>query len=772
MEVNCRFSISSYIDEEKHQNLGKIKNAEINKLVYKSQRYLQDHLDHKDLREVFKNKSVSMLFLDKISKLIGKHHPDSIEARKFMGGPTSYPSLELIRHFSQLLNNPLLSKETVENLEKWISLEQACLRISLIFDAWGAVNEESVIRSTTKGNFPELPSTHKITPPNEELEIFSSAIADEMRSMHPGDTFKMPAGSLNHVTRLKFIKKDNATFDIIHFNTGFGVIEIKGKDCTACKYKSVSSEKLENASFWKLLAEAKMQADMTVLNDLLKNLNPRVPPVDIIKWLKKPLQESGSCSFHSAEAEFKYSFITNFISIEKGWDAYKQCTSLMALNATQNEANELEPSIKKMLFAKEKIRRRYLDWMTIQDNRGEFEIIKNAYIEAITTMGRYTKKNNETLVEYLPPLMSLSILDKRLNDGLDSISYEQLIHIRNTYGPDVTFNGFNPIGYKQLKWIESTREVMQDVIEFTGWKGQLILGIKELSQILLSSKWNNEIQTKLNYAILDKKSLNPLLTEYLLREDLDIQDLILEALVKEDFLYDGVIVYNHIKKCLYSDPRKVLELIKKPMDEEIKKEIMSRACKKLLEEGHSEIALEIALLLEISKRNQALVDITVIHIINGQIDKAMACVKLNHPICYQDIIEKLCKNGMPTLALKFTSLIPDAVERTISFRKISYELIKSGKAKMAMNTLQLMPYSDLGETISHIIFNLCKENLLNDAILFISHIPRFFYSDESHMIVQDAFHHIITLLERDSRHHDVLRLISRLPEGPLKVCCQ
>lgn len=767
MEVNYRFSISSCLSESTHQILEKTYNHDFHKLVKKSQQSLQDRLNNKDLQEVFKNKSISMLFLDKTSSLIGKHHPDSLEVKKFMGGPSSYPSLELIHRLTQLLDDPHLSQEMILNLRKWITEEQDCLLICLIFDAWGATNEESVMRATTKGVFPDIPITHKIQPPKDEVDIFSHALAAKMQSMKAGDRFKIPAGAVNHVTRLEFIKKDNGSFDIIHFNTGYGVIEIKGRDSTACQYRDVPQDKLETPLFWTQLVEAKMQASMTPLNDLLKNLNPERHPKDIISWLKKPLQGSGSCSFHAAQAEFKHSFITSFPSLEKGWEAYKLCTSLMILNATSSDL-DLEPSIAKMLHIKAKIRSRYLDWMTLLDQPEKLESVQNAYISAIASMGRHPPKSSEALIEFLPPIMALSVLDKRLNDGLDSASFAELNYIRNTYGPAVTFDDFNHMGYKQLKWLESTREVLHDASEFTGWKGDLVLNIRGLSKILLPLKWNNELQTKLNYAILDKKTLSPLLTEYILRENPEICDHTLKNLVDEHFLYDSAVIYAHIKKCLKADPKKALELIQKPMDEDSAKKILKKTYPKLLVEGHTKTAIEMTGLLEGLEKNIALVEIAVFHAMKGELDDAMAYTELTAPSIVLSITKKLCDVGMMTLALRFASQLQDEDNRLKSLRLISFELIKIGKAKMAMNALQMIPYTDLAEIINFNVYLLCRENLVNDAILFVSHIPTYFYQDVSHMIVKSAFECIIDNLHKASSFHDENRILSRLPQGPLK----
>ena len=779
MEVNHRFSISHYIRKEitiKSNKTG-IASTKFSQLCSKSQLALQDRLNSKDLQDVFKNKSVSMIFLDKIAQLIGEHHPDSLEAKMFMGGPSSFPSMELIRHLTFLKNNPTLNSKIIQNLEKWISSEQDCLPISVIFDAWGAINEESVIRNTTKGDFPDMPLTQKIEPPLDEVKIFSKALAKEMASMQPGNKFKIPAGSLQHVTRLEFIKNNDGTFDIIHFNTGLGVIQINNKESTACKYRSIPAEKLETPEFWKQLVEVKMQPDMALLNDLLKNLNIENPPMDLHKWLKKPLQHSGSCSFHAAEAEFKHSFITSFSTLEEGWEAYKLCTSLMARNAVKSESSSIEPIIARLLASKEKVRRRYLDWMTILDNPERLEAAKTAYIKAISDIGRYSEAENYELIKGLTPLMAFSALEKRLNKGLNFIPYDRLIEIRNMHGPAVTFNGFNHIGYRQLQWLASAQKVFSDVIKLTGWKGDLLLKIRDLSISILPNKWNNEVQTMLNYTILDDASLIPLLTEYILREDDAVGKQLLQTLMKEkiinkNFFYDADVIYIHMRNCLKSNLEKVLQLAQKPMESPLREEMLNRIYSKLLAQDTPEAALKIAELLEGHEKNEAFSKVALFYAEKNEIEKAVSIVKLttnNLSSVLSTIVDKLCKKGiiLPQ-ALQLANLIEVEEVKYQTLYNISFELIEKGKEKAAMRALQPIPFSNLGHYIEEIVVHLCMKNRINEAVIFAHYIPKEFYKDTFHMTLENTFHHIVIGLIENSRREDAIAICKWVPDGPLK----
>lgn len=743
MEVNDRFSLSHYLIKEQptKASVDGINSPKFRELISSSQKTLQSMLNNTDIQATFKNKSVSMLFLDKIPKLLGQHHPDSLEANKFMFGPSFFPSMELIRHLSHLKNNPALSKETVQNLEKWITLEQACLPICMIFDAWLLADQELEYQATTKGDYSKNFTALTITPPPSEVEAFSNALANEMKYMQPGNRFKLPAGSVKHFTRLELIKNIDGTFDIIHFNTGLGALSIDYKTTTAHKYPSIPSERLEDPGFWNKLVEAKMQPDMKLLNDLL-NKTAISPPVNIAERLKKPLQYNNSCSFHAVEAEFKHSFISSFPTIEEGWNAYKQCTSLMASEAVKNEGLSLEPSIERMLVAKEQVRRRYLDWMSIIDNPEKLQSAKNAYMGAIASLGDYSQIHNEMLIENLPPLMALSLLDKRLNQGLNCISFAQLNHIRNTYEPAVTFNDFNHMGHKQLKWLESTREVFKDVIELAGWKGDLLLKIRELSSIILPMKWNNEVQERITYALLDDDSLTPLLTDYILREDPAVADQLIQTLIKEkmideNFSFDGAVLFKHMSKLIKSDLQKALILARK-LEGEDQHIAFSEIVYAMLAKGNVEEALD----LTIERLTES-------SFLSGTLRK---------------IFEK-CETVEILKATKVVGMISDEFNRIEALQIACFELAERRDIKEVLSVLWQMPEHYFARAISR-IFSHLRKNKLGNAIEFMRLI-----SNELSTIDMDLelpFRDIVQDFIRIGRRQEAISLHDSMSDGPIK----
>lgn len=516
MEVNNQLQNSNYLPDKQlgKNNIDGIASPKFRRLILESQEAFEDRQENLGGEYYLKNRAITMLFLDKISQIIGKYHVDNLVINKFMGGDIASASMELIRYFSHLKNHPNLSEKSIELLDKWVNDEQLCLAIGLIFDRWA-------------GN-----------PGKEELEIFSIGLAREIQDLKPGDHFKTPAGYKGHATRLEFVKNKDGTFDILHFNTGSGAPRIDGKRSTACRYASIPKDKLENPQFWKKLVEAKFSPSIKPLLDLLDQ-----PPVNIDNRLKKPLQEKGSCTFHSVEAEFKHTFITGFNNLDDGWQAYKQIKSLMTSDAVENASSTIDDTLARMLFNKDITRKRYLDWMPVACNPQKFEAAKNAYLNAIKALGYEI----DGIDLNHSPLKTLSILDKKLNDALNYATFDQLIQIREKYGPSLTFGEINPIGFKQLSWLESTREVFQDIIDYSGWSGYILLKITNLSERLLPSAPNALIQGTLGFPVLKTSELSNLLTAYLIRQDLTrgmqtYQNLKDAHLIDDNFTFDFLLM--------------------------------------------------------------------------------------------------------------------------------------------------------------------------------------------------------------------------------------
>lgn len=434
------------------------------------------------------NYSASMMFLDKVSRLVGHLHPDALCSKQFIGSPNTYASLEIKRCIEQVLAYNDLSQEIIKPLQDWITTENASLYFHVILDRWRLTYSEHGLSI-------------------EEVQIFSFSMAKTIQFMQPQERFNIPIGSLLHATRLHLLKNYDGTFDIIHFNTGDGQLILNGNRHTACKYPSIPAYKLEKPEFWQELTKVQFQRSMLPMLEFLQNLGSS--STDIDEWLKKPLQENGSCVYLAILAEFKHRFISGFQELDKGWAAYKLFKGLMVSASLRTDSSALLSSQIRLMEKRNIIRHRYLDWI----NCKHLNSIKDAYVDALNYLG----KDANSLIENLSPLKSLSRLDKELNQSLNFVSYDLLIQIRSTYGHMTSFNEVNHLGNKQMIWLESSKEWL----------------------------------LKTSAQILHQPFFNDFLTEYTLRESSENVNEIFTKLniKKENFPYSYSILAIHLANC-------------------------------------------------------------------------------------------------------------------------------------------------------------------------------------------------------------------------------
>ena len=447
--------------------------------------------ENKNRNALYKIRVISMLFLDKIDRLIGEHHPNCLTARALVGTPASFASIEMIKYLSQLLIHPSLNANSIQHLNKWIASEQRCVPINFILDVWRA----------------QFNTNKKIS--KDEVEIFSVNLSCLLKSMKPGDQFKLPTGSIFHATRILLIKTTTETFDLIHFNTGAGTFTLNGTDNTACAYTTISTKALEDPLFWKQLIAALLSPTMNNLNNLLQSLTSNLP-IDVHPCLKKQLQKSGSCSIKSIEAEFKYSFISSFSNLEEGWEAYKQCKSLILSAIVKQDLPYLSPGLKETLQAKEKIWHRFQDWKAATPE--VLAAIKDVYERSLTMLG--ITLNPEP--SHLSPILALNLLNKRINFAFNYASCNQLTQIRNM----ATMIGMYQIGDYQMNWLGFSYQAFQMMAH----------------------------QKKPH---LEPEVLRKYLTEYILRESSLLAESILyrlkaENIIPKDFTYDHATLINHL----------------------------------------------------------------------------------------------------------------------------------------------------------------------------------------------------------------------------------
>lgn len=547
-----------------------INDADFHRLALSKKALIKKNVDLNDrsVKELFINKTVSMMLLDKIGKLKGTYHPDKKFVDEFTGGWATLTSIALMRYFSQLKKDPLLSAETKFILDKWITSEGNVLPLCQIFDGWRMLSEPSESPVSQQ-------KLKKIDPPVEELAIFSSAMSKHMHEMKEGDSFKIPSGSLYHDTRLKIIKNGDQTYDIIHYNTGDGVITIDGQKCTASKYCSVPANYVENQEFWTKFAQARMQSEMGSLNSLLSNTN--VEPIPLDPVYIKSLQQLGSCTFQAAMAEFKHEFISQFKDNDEGVAEYKKCMSLITSIALKKE-EALDPDLQRILFAKEKISRRYLDWMSIINDPEKVQEQERGYLGAIKFLGNYKEEELAKINQCQSALLRLSMLDKCLEECLKTSTYEQLERVRNDYGKNCAINQTNYFGLKSMKWLEYKRVFLREMIDSKSAYGQLKSKVGEIVSSLLPSAFQQRVERVFTPNALDLQSLRNVLHEYIPRENpaiaaMLLRDLVLNGVIRASFFSDDLIAALCVNGADDSDIQRCLDLGSQINDGSIKNNI-------------------------------------------------------------------------------------------------------------------------------------------------------------------------------------------------------
>lgn len=513
-----------------------------------------------NVKEILKKKAVAMALLDKSGRIKGKNHPDTKYVGKFSGGAYTSASKEVVNQLSDVSKSQKLSKKSQEIIGDWIENESQCSVLGSILDDWCSLEE--FVKISTSGDNPDAWPTDlkKMEAPHEEVEIFSNAIANHIRKMEKGQFFIIPSGSLGHCTRMRINKMDDNMFEIIHFNTGLGLVNAT----TANKYGPINGDLLEQSKFWKSFVETKMTPDMDALNRLLSSISSSEPQ-RIDKEFIKPVQETGSCSFQATQAEFKYYFISRFApNIEEGYREYKKIKYYLTTQAIQNPSDYNDSKLLNSLEDKEKLGRRYLDWLSIIDNPEKYKALKEAYFEAIISVNPdMTKDQLEKLIEDKSELKCLSILNNYLDNQLKTASYEKLQKIRNSQNKDCLVNGVNYLGMRQTMWINSNREFIKDLIDSKGIKGAFINAVKTISAAIMPKLFDDKIQDEFTLPSMDPAKLSAFLKDFIIVEDPVIAKKQLTHLLENECIDQELFTELMIEHIRVQDP----SIRKKLMDE-------------------------------------------------------------------------------------------------------------------------------------------------------------------------------------------------------------
>lgn len=535
---------------EQKQVFKKIDDSALKEFAEKSIKKIEKITDDPIVQEILRNKAVAMTLLDKSGRIKGQYHPHTQYVEKFCSGACTSASKAIIDQLKKVGENQKINEKSKTIIIDWIENESKCLIIGSILDYWSCPKLDDWVSSDA--NLLEIVTTihnesleevnkifknlEKIDLPKDEIEIVSNAIANHLKEMKKDEFFIIPSGSLEHCTRVRIDKNQDGTFELIHFNTGLGAIG----NSSANKYGPIHQNKLEDPQFWKDFVNAKMTPGMDTLKQLLRSTCQSEPqPLD--KELTKSFQETGSCTFHASLAEFKYYFITSFApNLEEGYQEYKKIKYLLTKNAFENEAHTIDQDLLRNLVPKEKLGRRYLDWLTIVDYPEKYENLKEAHFEAILLIEPTSSREKlNTLIQGKSPLKCLSILNNYLDKQLKNASYEKLEKIRYTQDEKFLVNDVNYLGMRQMMWIEYNRVFLKEIVESKGIKGSIFNVVKSISESIMSKVLDKHIQKATILPSLDNNQLSIILKEYV-----KVENPIIVIKILEDLRNMGLIDQN------------------------------------------------------------------------------------------------------------------------------------------------------------------------------------------------------------------------------------
>lgn len=458
-------SIKEPIIESKKPGLRKIEDIFFESLAERSLKKIEQKSNDPIVKDVLKNKAVAMTLLDKSGRIKGKHHPHVQHVKKFNFGANSTASKAIINRLEKISKNETINDQSKEIIREWIENENQCVITGSILDDWSSSEDyllqigTSFRKESAKEIIKTTENLQEVEAPEDEINIFSHAIANHLKEMKKGEFFVIPSGSLNHCTRIRIDRNEDGSFEMIHFNTGLGAIN----KSTANKYGPIDKNTLEEPKFWVHFVQAKMTPKMDKFNQLLRTTCQSDPqPLD--KELTKSFQESPSCSFHAPLAEFKYYFISRFDHSDEGYQEYRKIKYLLTSNAIENEAGTMDSALFHNLVSKEKLGRRHMDWLSIIDDLEKYDNLIEAYFKAIIWIEPNSKEKLNQMIQGKSPLKCLSVLNHYLDHQLKNASYEKLEKIRNNQDAKYLVNGVNYLGMRQMMWIEYNRTFLSELI--------------------------------------------------------------------------------------------------------------------------------------------------------------------------------------------------------------------------------------------------------------------------------------------------------------------
>ena len=504
-----RYDLTPFVNSSRH-SVQEIQDPEYKKLEAKYATALQSKVNDPNFQRLFRNKTIAALFLDKVPKFTGTHHPDAKLVEKFGYSSSTILSMEIIRYLESVRNAPRLTQESKAFLEDWIERESDYLGLAIIFDGWRSANAE-IMQQLAKG---DVSSNVRLSAPEEEVKKVAVAISTKLSHLSPGQKFKMLGGYNIHETRVLLKKEQDGTFSLFHFNT-------------AALNKSVEKfifppEVITNPTFWENFIKAKLGE--TSIYNMLTNFNTmgkRDFSVAEDESFLKTLQRSNTCPAQAVEAELRYERVLKGPTPEEGLIQYKLIKSLMAEKAVREERGQIDPHLFQILESKERSKHRYLHWWHIVQNPQQYEQIKDAYVELIKLTNPYAdqlENLDKKLASTTSKISLLRFLDDLLEMKLAMLPRDEREKIFQKNAQLFQVDQTPILCLKRVEASSRVRGAVHEILEVNKknaggfWKYARTL-LNHMPTFLAST-----LDTKLRSDTLTKEELLKLLSSYLGQE--------------------------------------------------------------------------------------------------------------------------------------------------------------------------------------------------------------------------------------------------------------
>lgn len=414
---SSRYDITPFIRTSYH-TAQELNDPEYKQIEAKYAAELQTKISDPTTRQLFQNKVVAALFLDKVPKYLGTHHPDAKHVNRFGYSSSTFISMELIRYLSDIRHDPRLTKESQRFLDDWIAREHDYLGLAIIFDGWRSGNAE-VMRGLAKG---DVEHEIQFNAPEHEIKKVAAAIAHKLAHLKPGEKFKVLGGYNIHETRGLLKKEKDGTFTFYHFNTA-------ALNESAEKYSHVSAELVSSPLFWEEFIKDKLgQSYIGKMLERFKQMGKKEWSSEEEKLLAKSLQRNNTCPAQAVEAELRYEKVLDGPTPEEGLIQYKLIKSLMVEQAVREEKGQIDPQLYQILESKERSKHRYLHWLQVVQNPPLYEQIRDAYVELIRLTNPFSDQLEAVenkLAHTHSEIRLLRFLDDFLQMRLGSVTPEQ-----------------------------------------------------------------------------------------------------------------------------------------------------------------------------------------------------------------------------------------------------------------------------------------------------------------------------------------------------------